>query len=123
MRTQKRVKNVKEKSATSLPSGEVKGATAPAFGITDFVPTPPEIVLREALEEPDRRLLEEYAESIRVLRDQKRFTYREIAEWLQEYGVECDHNSVYREYVKGLTEEQEMDAALRDAEDEKNGRE
>lgn len=76
------------------------------------------MVLRDAMEEPDRRLLEEYADAIKVLRDDKRFTFREIAEWLQGYGIECDHNSVYREYTKGLSEEEEREIAYRNAEEE-----
>jgi hypothetical protein len=52
------------------------------------------------------------------LRDEKRFTFREIAEWLLEYGIECDHNSVYREYTKDLSIEQEQQVAMNDAEEE-----
>lgn len=73
------------------------------------------------MEEPDRRLLEEYGDTIRLLRDEKRFTFREIAVWLQEHGVECDHNSVYREYTKGLSDQDERSVALADAEEEHEG--
>jgi len=125
MKTEKRVKRIKHKNEAPVPSTEVKSETTPNLSMTEVggpppevVPAPPEIVFRDAMDEPDRRLLEEYADSIKVLRDEKRFTFREIAEWLQEYGVECDHNSVYRQYTKGLSYEQERDVALSDAEEE-----
>jgi hypothetical protein len=118
MKPQKRIRKVKQANAVPLASLDVKSETAPPVQVAEVVPAPPDVVLREAMEEPDRRLLEEYADSIRVLRDRKRFTFREIAEWLHEYGVECDHNSVYREYTKGLSDQEERTEALRDAEEE-----
>jgi hypothetical protein len=124
MKTQRRLKKVKQTNAAPVPSGEVIPETTPALPVSQVgplpqvVPPPPEFLLSEAMAEPDRRLLEEYGDTIRVLRDDKRFTFREIAEWLQEYGVECDHNAVYREYTKGLSYEEERDVALRDAEEE-----
>jgi len=61
-------------------------------------PAPPDVVHHAAEGEPDRRQLREYSDSIRVLRE-KGFTFREIAEWLHGYGVEADHNAVYRVYL------------------------
>ncbi len=43
-------------------------------------------------------LLRDYIETIRTLRQDKRFSFREVAEWLSEHGVPPDHNAVYREY-------------------------
>jgi len=40
---------------------------------------PPEYLLEEAMKEPDRKLLEEYYQTITVLRDNKRFSFREIS--------------------------------------------
>jgi hypothetical protein len=70
------------------------------------------------MEELDRQLLADYADTIKVLRDEKRFSFREIAEWLQGYGVDCDHNSVYREYTKYLSFEEEREEALRSMEED-----
>jgi hypothetical protein len=118
MRTGKRIRKVKQTSVAALSTQEVKTETPPVVNVTVLENPPPEMVLREAMEEPDRRVLEEYADSIRVLRDDKRFTFREIAEWLQGYGIECDHNSVYRQYTKDLSEQEEREAAYSDAMDE-----
>ena len=66
---------------------------------------PPDLLLERAEQESTRRALAEYSEVIRTLRDEKNFTFREIAEWLKDYNVEADHNAVYREYTKGMPEE------------------
>ena len=68
------------------------------------------------MKEPDRKLLEEYIQAIKVLRDTKRFTFREIADWLKQYGVITDHNAIYRAYLKSLPERDA--AALADAHEE-----
>jgi hypothetical protein len=66
---------------------------------------PPPDYLRElAMGEPDRRLLQEYIETIRILRTEKGFTFREIAAWLSENGIKTDHNAVYRAYTKDMPE-------------------
>ncbi|HWF19789.1 MAG TPA: hypothetical protein VG754_10995 [Verrucomicrobiae bacterium] len=58
---------------------------------------PPPTALVELAElESKRRRVEEYAEVISKLRDDKGFTYRAIAEWLNKNGVPTDHNEVYR---------------------------
>jgi hypothetical protein len=65
---------------------------------TEYVPAPPDVVFADAEQEADRRQLREYSDSIRLLRE-KGFTFREIAEWLHDYGIEADHNAVYRVYL------------------------
>jgi len=55
----------------------------------------------EAQKEPSRRGLDDYVDTIRVLREEKGFSLREIAFWLQNRGVNVDHNSVWRTYSKG----------------------
>lgn len=66
----------------------------------------PELVARAAAEAAAPRLLEDYIEAIRILRD-KKFTFREIAEWLgKEFGIEADHNSVWRAYTKYMDDYQ-----------------
>lgn len=81
--------------------------TQPTAPVTSVIsqsgePCPPDIVLQEALLEPCRRPLTEYADAIQVLRNEKKFTFREIADWLKNYNVETDHNAVYREYTKAM---------------------
>jgi hypothetical protein len=57
---------------------------------------PPTALIELAKREPERKRVDEYAEVISKLRDEKGFTYRAIAEWLSEHGVPTDHNEVYR---------------------------
>ena len=60
----------------------------------------PEIVARAAAEAAAPRVLEDYCDAIQILRE-KKFTFREIAEWLEkEFKIEADHNSVWRAYTK-----------------------
>ena len=78
----------------------------------------PEALLREAEEEPNYRDLSEYCPVIATLRG-KGFSYREVAEWLSERGVELDHNVVYRLYTRNMSdreakmEDQEADVEAR----------
>jgi len=80
----------------------------------------PDRLLEIAIGEADRRILDDYADTIRVLRDDKRFTFREIAQWLKGNGVQTDHNSVYRAYRKHLppeaAEKLDQEMALNDNE-------
>jgi hypothetical protein len=64
---------------------------------------PPEELLREAEEEPNYRDLSHYASVIGTLR-KKGFSYRDIAEWFSERGVDVDHNAVYRVYTNSLSD-------------------
>jgi hypothetical protein len=74
-------------------------ATANASSSSEYAPPPPHLLLDMAEAEPDKALLGDYIDTIRVLRQNKRFSFREIAEWLNENGVPTDHNAVYREYM------------------------
>jgi len=80
---------------------------------------PPEELLREAEQEPNYRDLSHYASVIGTLRD-KAFSYRDIAEWLSERGVEVDHNAVYRVYTNSLSD---YEAALESERIESEARE
>ncbi len=64
---------------------------------------PPEELLREAEEEPNYRDLSHYASVIGTLRE-KGFSYRDIAEWFSQRGVDVDHNAVYRVYTNSLSD-------------------
>jgi hypothetical protein len=86
----------------------------------------PELVARAAAEAAAPRVLEDYNEAISILRD-KKFTFREIAEWLTEtFGIPADHNSVWRAHTKHMNayqahqeveadEETERDEAMAEA--------
>jgi hypothetical protein len=73
---------------------------APVSVQADPEPIPPSMLLDLAQQEPNRRELIEYTHVIRALRNDKKFTFREIAAWLNKHGVEADHNAVYREYTR-----------------------
>jgi hypothetical protein len=61
-----------------------------------------EAFLEEARKECKRELLADHIETIRTLRDAKRFTFRAIAEWLNKRGIETDHSAVYRTYLAAI---------------------
>jgi transposase-like protein len=48
---------------------------------------------------------------------EKGFSYREIAEWLSDRGVEVDHNAVYRVYTNSLSDHEAYLEDLREAEE------
>jgi transposase len=74
-----------------------------SMSATNEMPTPdPDALLQEAESENPRRILGQYNTTITVLKESKKFTFREIAEWLSERGIPCDHNSVYREYIRHM---------------------
>jgi hypothetical protein len=57
----------------------------------------------EAEKEPPRHGLSQYAEVITLLKQDKGFSFREIAAWLQERGLSVDHNAVWRAYSRTVT--------------------
>jgi ribosome-binding protein aMBF1 (putative translation factor) len=60
-----------------------------------------EAVYRAAQAESSRKPLQDYMGAIVELRESKGFSFREIADWLNEkVGIKADHNMVYREYHK-----------------------
>jgi hypothetical protein len=81
---------------------------------------PPHFVAEAARGEINPRLVGDYVEAIGILRDQKRFTFREIAQWLTErFGIEADHNAVYRAYTRGMPEHEAATEAFKDEADER----
>jgi hypothetical protein len=60
----------------------------------------PEQLRAEAENEKPRRGLDAYRETIRVLKEDKDFSFREIAAWFQQRGVNIDHNAAWRAYAK-----------------------
>jgi hypothetical protein len=57
-----------------------------------------EAFLQEAEKEPKRILLVDHINTITTLRDKKRLTFRAIAEWFGERGIETDQGAIYRAY-------------------------
>jgi hypothetical protein len=60
----------------------------------------PQQLRAEAEKELRRRGLEDYSEVIRVLKEEKGFSFREIAAWFRQRGLRIDHNAVWRTYSK-----------------------
>ena len=65
----------------------------------------PEAFLEEAKKEAKRILIADHIETIKALRDEKRFTFRAIAEWLGKRGIDTDHSAVYRAYLADIPAE------------------
>jgi hypothetical protein len=55
----------------------------------------PEKILQDAQSAPDKRGLESHRDAISLLRE-KEYTWREIAGFLNERGVQADHTKVFR---------------------------
>jgi hypothetical protein len=81
----------------------------------------PQKLQAEAKMEPPRRGLEDYHEVIRVLREEKGFSLREIASWLQDRGLQVDHNAVWRTYSRGGREGEAPSALERTERNEHSG--
>ena len=79
-------------------------------------PPPPDLLFHQAEQEPDIRGLSEYVDSIQLLRE-KGFSYREIADWFSERGVNVTHNTVYRVFMKNLSDLEAHLEAQRDHDD------
>ena len=80
----------------------------------------PADVLEAAESEMPQRMLDDYTDAIRTLRE-KNFTFREIAEWLKKFGFAVDHNAVYRAYARTVSDHdlrQEEEADERQAQDD-----
>ena len=71
-------------------------------------PRPDDIYFAARAEKP-KAPLREYMDAIVELRDNKRFSFREIAEWFSENVAQTDHNAVYREYKKHKNKELEQE--------------
>ena len=71
------------------------------------LPDPREL-LEEALAENDKHYLRPYWKTINALRE-KKFSYRQIAEWLNQRGLNVDHNAIYREHTKHMSDAEVSD--------------
>lgn len=71
----------------------------------DELKSDPQQLRAQAEKEPSRRGLDEYTDTIQVLKEDKGFSYREIAAWFQQRGLNVDHNAVWRAYSKSLSKD------------------
>ena|SRR5437764_14830953 len=94
-------KERKRKSARGAERATVLLPVPPAPN--SEIPTP-DAFLEEAKSEPKRKLISDHIKTINTLREEKRFTFRAIAEWLTKRGIETDHSSVYRAYLAAIPE-------------------
>ncbi len=97
----------KKQNGESTPRADAGTPTQPAVVAIahDEVPAR-DAFLEEAKREPKRKLLSDHIETIKLLRNEKRFTFRSIADWLTERGIATDHSAVYRAYLADIPEEQ-----------------
>ena len=114
-------KGTGETKPNSPRPAESKVVTIPqAAAMTDsekqMLAPPPDILEHEAEQEPNRRLLRDYFGAIRTLRE-KGFSFRDIAEWLTERGVEADHNAVYRVFTRKITPMEDLEEQEREREE------
>jgi hypothetical protein len=72
-------------------------------------PPPPDVLLEMAMAERDERELSEYSQTISVLKREKHFTFRQIAAWLNNNGIDADHNAVYRAYMRTIPDYAKQD--------------
>jgi hypothetical protein len=66
-------------------------------------PIPDPAALAAAAKEEKRVIAaRDYNHVIDILRDEKRFSFQKIADWLNERGVPLDNNDVYRVYMANI---------------------
>ena len=98
---------------------QVQSVTAPDAGSMHFVD--PAALLEVAKKVPRVIAARDYIETINLLRHQKSYSFREIADWLCAQGVPLDNNDVYRAYMADMNTEEkwalEHQKALPDPED------
>jgi hypothetical protein len=99
------IKNKASKSKVGA-AAEAEAVKPPVGPVVQSDYPPPEAFLEEAKQEPKRKLLMDHIGTINTLRDEKKFTFRAIAEWLAKRGVETDHSAVYRTYLAATPPEQ-----------------
>ena len=115
------MKTTKSKKTQPAKSEATPQPSASVTPVHQDEPCPPDMLLELAAQEPSRRALKEYAGVIRVLRNQKQFTFREIAKWLNDHNIEANHNMVYREYTRAMPEDVAQAVAMAEDEEERRG--
>lgn len=120
MKMTKRTGKIKRPKTANPSAPDTKQKPSTGSQIIELENPPADYLLEEAMKEPDRKLIEDYIETIKVLRDSKRFTFREISDWLKQYGVIADHNAIYRAYLRHLPDRDAAYAANEHEEDERD---
>jgi hypothetical protein len=95
----------KKRKMNSAPAAERASVLLPVSLAPDSEIPAPDAFLEEAKSEPKRKLISDHIKTINTLREEKRFTFRAIAEWLTKRGIETDHSSVYRAYLAASPED------------------
>jgi hypothetical protein len=100
---------------TKLKPKAAAQAVEPVVASTAQTDTlPEEAFLQAAEQEPKRILLADHIKTIITLRDKKRLTFRAIAEWFGERGVETDQSAVYRAYCASIPNVDEFGYPVQD---------
>jgi len=105
-------------SSATCPEPAVTAAPSAIVNTVNLDFPPPDVLAQAAMKEPNRKLIQNYIETIQILRKDKGFSFREIADWLTENGVQADYNAVYRAYTKGMSDEEEREVAIAESERE-----
>lgn len=103
------MKNKTSKPNTKAAAEVVQPPTATTPQIDPFAE---EAFLQDAENEPKRIRLDDHIKTIRTLRDKKKLTFRAIAEWFGERGLETDQSAVYRAYCASFPEVDEHGVPL-----------
>jgi hypothetical protein len=92
----------------SVRRGQQTGVRAIKSGgaVTESDVPPPEAFLEEAKKERRRKLILDHTGTIRVLRNEKKFTFSAIADWFNERGFQTDRSAVYRAYLLSIPTDQ-----------------
>lgn len=98
-------KESKSKQRKLAGSSKAPAGKSPVGQLAGSEVSLPNAFLEEARKEAKRQLLSDHIETINLLRDEKRFTFRAIAEWLSARGIATDHSSIYRAYMAAIPED------------------
>src|ERR1017187_1202085 len=93
---------MKNETAKSKEKTAMEAMQPPAAATIQADIIPEEAFLQDAEKEPKRILLADHTKTIKTLRDKKRLTFRAIAEWFGERGLETDQSAVYRAYCASI---------------------
>ena len=101
-------RKLQKAKAKSQPVAETVPGHLPSTpaSMPDSQVPPRDAFLEEAKKERKRKLITDHIQTINTLRNEKRFTFRAIADWLTKRGIEADHSSVYRAYLGAIPEDQ-----------------
>jgi hypothetical protein len=93
---------MKNRSSKSKPTATSKADKQAITAVVQSDCPPPDVLLASAKKEPKRVLLMDFIGTINTLRDEKKFTFRAIADWFAKKGIETDHSAVYRAYLTAV---------------------